>query len=226
MRIAIHQPNYLPWSVFFHKMAICDVFVLLDNVQYPRRDYCNRTQIKSPLGVYWLTHPVERGHFHQQIKEIRLSQPEESLKRHLETLHHFYNKAPCYQYLLSSLKPIYKKHWNFLLPLNITLIKAIADLLGITTPLLLASSLGDPPHGKSKRIVYICKKLGADTYLSGLGAKKYNDPEDFVAANINLDYHNFIPPIYAQGIDTFIPNLSIIDLIAYHGPESRAFLKI
>ncbi|OIQ12665.1 WbqC family protein [Neomoorella thermoacetica] len=224
MRVAAHQPNYLPWTGFFHKMANCDVFVILDNVQFPRRDFCNRTRIKSPRGAYWLTLPVVRGAFEQKINETRLFEPDTNLPRHLKTLHHFYARAPFYNFLIQKLLPIYEQSWEYLLPFNLALIKTLAAILGITTPLVLASSLGEPPAGKSERLIYLCQQLGADTYLSGRGAVAYNDPVAFAAAGLKLEYQSFTPPVYPQGYGIFIPNLSIVDLIMYHGSASQRFL--
>lgn len=224
MRMAVHQPNYLPWAGFFHKMASCDVFVLLDNVQYPRRDFCNRTRIKSSRGAYWLTLPVSKGPFAQKINETRLFEPGTNLPHHLETLHHFYARAPYYVFLNQQLRPIYEQSWEYLLPLNLALIKALAAILGISTPLVLASSLGDPPGNKNERLIYLCRQLGANTYLSGRGAASYNDPAALAAAGIRLEYQTYVPPVYPQGHGTFIPNLSVVDLIMSQGPASRRLL--
>ena len=57
--VAIHQPNYVPWPGYFHKLAACDVFVHLDAVQYPRgQSFAARNRIKTPNGVTYLTVPV------------------------------------------------------------------------------------------------------------------------------------------------------------------------
>jgi len=56
--VAIHQPQYLPYLGFFHKLLHCDVFVALDNVQFLRRGFQNRNKIKTKQGWQWLTVPV------------------------------------------------------------------------------------------------------------------------------------------------------------------------
>ena len=61
MKIAIHQPNYLPWLGYFYKIACVDIFILLDNVQYERNGYINRCQIKTPRGLFWLTLPIKKS---------------------------------------------------------------------------------------------------------------------------------------------------------------------
>lgn len=226
MQVAVHQPNYLPWSGFFQKMVQCDVLVLLDNVQYPQRDFCNRTRVKSPQGLAWLTLPVKQASFDQKIKEMKLFEPQKNLGRQMKTLRHYYGRAPYFTFLAKKLLPIFEETWEDLLSLNLALIKVLAELLGINTTLVLASSLGEIVEGKSKRIIYLCQKLGADTYLSGQGGAAYNDSQAFAEAGLELKYQNFIPPLYPQGAGPFLPRLSVFDLIAYTGQESGRFLDL
>ena len=58
MIVAIHQPHFLPWLGYLHRMAQVDVFVLLDHVQFERRNYQNRTMIRMNGEARWLTVPV------------------------------------------------------------------------------------------------------------------------------------------------------------------------
>ena len=57
MIVGIHQPNFFPWLGFFDKMVHCDVFILLDDVQFIKRGYQNRVQLKYPTGSNWFTLP-------------------------------------------------------------------------------------------------------------------------------------------------------------------------
>ena len=57
-RVAIMQPTYLPWCGYFGLMHAVDVFVLLDSVQFARRSWQQRNQIKGVNGAQWLSVPV------------------------------------------------------------------------------------------------------------------------------------------------------------------------
>ena len=71
MRIAIVQSNYIPWKGYFDLIQSVDEFVLFDDVQYTRRDWRNRNQIKTPHGLTWLTIPVQTtGQYFSPIKDI------------------------------------------------------------------------------------------------------------------------------------------------------------
>lgn len=50
MRIAIHQPNFIPWFPFFEKMAECDVMVMLTQCQFEKNGLQNRQKV---FGKWW-----------------------------------------------------------------------------------------------------------------------------------------------------------------------------
>ena len=71
MRLAAHQPQYLPWLGYFHKMDGADLFVLLDTVQYKKNEWQNRNRIRTATGWQWLTVPVHHR-FPMRLDEVRL----------------------------------------------------------------------------------------------------------------------------------------------------------
>ena len=48
--VAIHQPNYLPWLGYFHKIAAADIFVFLDDVPFSKGSYINRVKTFEVVG--------------------------------------------------------------------------------------------------------------------------------------------------------------------------------
>ena len=209
---------------FFHKMQNCDVLIILDNIQFARRSYGSRTQIKtrrcpgSRCGgarADWT-----------KINEVRLFEPAKNQFQNFKTIKHAYAQAPYFASLAAELEPLYTQPREFLLPFNLQLIQLFADILEIKTPLLLASSLGEPPAGKNERIIFLCQQCGADTYYSGRGGKAYNEPLALQAAGLTLEYQNFQPPVYPQGKGDFIPGLSILDLVMYAGPKQSKSLLL
>src|SRR5438876_6902053 len=71
MIVTIHQPNYLPYLGFFHKLANADVFVVYDTAQYSKQlGLHNRNRIKTPQGAQWLTVPVQHATLHA-LRDVR-----------------------------------------------------------------------------------------------------------------------------------------------------------
>ena len=222
MIVAIHQPNYLPWSGYFYKIAKADIFVLLDNVQYEKNGYTNRCQMKTSQGAQWLTMPIEKK-FPQLITKAKLINFPKECKRHLKTIQLNYKKTEYFNDLFPDLKQILEKDWKYLSELNIELIKFLIKKIGIKTKIEIASNYNF--QGKSTDLlINICKRFNAKTYLSGKGGANYQDEKKFETSKIDLEYTNFDHPIYSQLWGEFIPGLSVIDLLFNYGSSSIKIL--
>lgn len=222
MVVAIHQPNFLPWIGYFYKIKYCDVFVFLDNVQFSKNSYQNRVKIKTPQGASWLTEPVIHK-FGQLTNETKLNNQENWIEKHLRTFEMNYKKAKYFNEIYSLLESVYhKRKWEFLCEINIALIDTICNYLEIKKNFLLASDL-NVSGSSTDLLIRIIKKVGGDTYLSGVGAKNYQNEDAFKMNNIELIYSNFRHPIYPQLWGDFIPGLSIVDLLFNCGKNSYAY---
>ena len=51
---------YLSWAGFLAKMALTDVFIWLDDVQFLKGSYTNRIQVKTPTGSNWMSIPLKK----------------------------------------------------------------------------------------------------------------------------------------------------------------------
>src|SRR4051812_31216829 len=106
-KVAIVQSNYIPWKGYFDMIAAVDEFVLYDDMQYTRRDWRNRNQIKTPQGVQWLTVPVQvKGRYNQTIRETELDGTRWAVD-HWKTLEQNYRRARCFDEVAQSLRPLY-----------------------------------------------------------------------------------------------------------------------
>lgn len=224
MIVAIHQPNYIPGLGFFHKMARADVFVLLDNVQYSKNNFTNRNRIRCRDEWAWLTIPVRlAGHFGQLIAEVETADDGWET-RHWKRLLEVYGRAPHFRQFQDRLEPVYARRCVKLEEINCELIELARVALSIDTRIVRASELGVSGQS-SELLLAISQSLGATTYLSGQGGRKYLDATKFEAAGIAVEFQEFLhPQYYQQGSGEFVPNLSILDLLFHAGAESAADL--
>ena len=220
MKLAIHQPNYLPWPGYFHKMESADVFLILDTVQYITFKYDNRCEINTPRGEQWLTVPVGLQKSGTMTKDVNLPDGAEWKLNQKRTILNNYSKTLYYKDYSSEINEIFDTGWKKLSDLNIKLIHVIREWLGIDTPLKFASELPESTLKGTELILSYCQELGADVYLSGVGGKNYLEQEQFENNNIKLEFQNFTPIVYPQRFGDFIPNLSVIDLLFNCGKES------
>ena len=220
MKLAIHQPNYLPWPGYFHKMESADVFLILDTVQYIKFEYDNRCKIKTPRGEHWLTVPVGLQKSGTLTRDVNLPYGAEWKLIQKRTILNNYSKTLYYKDYRSEINEIFDSGWEKLSDLNIKLIHAVREWLGIDTPLKFASELPESTLKGTGLILSYCQELGVDVYLSGVGGKNYLEQEQFENNNIKLEFQDFTPIVYPQRFGEFIPNLSVIDLLFNCGKES------
>lgn len=225
MVVSIHQPNYLPWSGFFHKMSKSDTFVLLDNVSYTKNGFQNRTRIRTLQGASWLTVPVlSKGRFRQLTSEVEIDNRTDWRKKHWLSLQTHYGGAPYFHLYSGWLEGLYCKSWVRLVELNTALIQYLAEQLGIQAVLILASKLGCSGKG-TQLLLNICQTMKGDVYLAGPSGRSYLEQEKFLEAGVSVRFHEFHHPTYQQRFGTFLPGMSVLDLLFNHGPESLAILR-
>ena len=222
--VAIHQPNYVPWPGYFHKLAACDVFVYLDAVQYPRgQSFAARNRIKTPNGATWLTIPVSvpKG---QEGKASYLEvefADEKWREKHVKTVEQSYKRAPHFEDVFGLYRDGLERGRTFV-DLNVGLIDAIAGYLGIDARRVRLSELLDSFGERTDLIVDVCRAVDADAYLSGSGGgRDYNDERQLNESGIELRYDEYAYPQHPQLWDGFEPDLSVLDMLFNCGPDAR-----
>jgi hypothetical protein len=225
-KVAILQSNYIPWKGYFDIINSVDEFILYDDMQYTRRDWRNRNLIKSPIGLQWLTIPVEvKDKYFQKINETKVSDLKWS-KKHWNSIIINYSKAKYFKEWKVFFEEIYLGSKEiYLSEINYKFITSISKILGITTQFKLSSEynlIGE----RSQRLVEICKQAGANEYFSGPSAKSYIDENLFENEAIKVcwvDYSDY--PQYHQLYPPFVHGVSILDLIFNEGPNCIKYLK-
>ena len=213
MKVAIHQPQYLPWLGYFDKIDQADCFVLLDDVQFKKNEWQNRNKIKTAAGWQWLTVPVLHR-FPQRICEVRINRTDPWSRKHLQALTSNYSSAPFFDLHRPFFEEIYGREWTLLVDLNVAAITYLAEALGIRTKLVMASSLPVPAELEATdRLIAICQAVGANTYLSGVGGREYLDLAPFEEAGIGVLFQAFQTRPYPQRFGAFVADLSIVDLL-------------
>ncbi|QED49208.1 WbqC family protein [Cytobacillus dafuensis] len=224
MKIAIHQPNFLPWIGYFDKMDQADIFVILDKANHSNSsNETNRNKIKTSKGSLWLTVPLTEKVI--PINELRIDNSQNWKKKHWETIQNNYKKSIYWNKYKEGFEQIYNTHWEKLIDLNLALINHIKALLNLNTVIMLESDFQTNFGKGHTRILNIVKHLNGKVYLSGTGAKAYNNEKEFQENKIQLNYQDFKHPKYAQSWGDFIPNLSIIDMIFHCGPETIQMIR-
>ncbi len=221
MILAAHQLHYLPWLRYFHKIAACDTFVVLDNVQFNKNGWQNRNKIKTQAGESILTVPV-RQKFQQLISEVKIDTAQPWRRKHWGALQSNYQKAPYFKDHAPFFQELYEKSWENLNDLNYEILFYLLKVLGVKARVIRSSELS--LNGEAtERLVALCKELGARSYLTGAYAVQvYLDQALFKQEGIELLFQEFECPHYPQLYPEvgFVPELSLVDLLFNCGPKS------
>jgi len=224
--VVIHQPDFMPYLGFFHRLLYCDLFIILDHVQYVSKGsgWHNRDKIKTQNGEKWITISVEKAPLNTSIYEIILSKNDWE-KNNLNLIAENYKKAEFFDEIMPYIQELYSFECEMMMDFNLKSIEMLLKLFDIKIETIMASSL-NPEGKKNELLIDILKKVSAETYLSGVGAKAYMDEKLFENEGIKVIWQNFKHPVYNQLYGNFIPYLSSIDLLFNCGiEESRKTLR-
>jgi hypothetical protein len=225
-KIAIIQSNYIPWKGYFDIIAAVDEFILYDDMQFTRRDWRNRNQIKTPQGVQWMTVPViVKGKFYQKINETEIDGTDWS-GDHWKRLTMNYRRAKHFSEIAEWLEPLYLgKSYSGLSELNRKFIKAICHYLGIETAITHSSDY-NLIDSKTERLADLCVQAGGTEYISGPAAKNYIEEQVFCDMDIKLTWFDYAGyPEYTQLWGDFTHSVTILDLLFNCGKEACHYMK-
>ena len=213
MTVCINQPHYLPYLGYFKMIDECDVFVFYDDVQFEKQSWQCRNKIPQEDGFAYMQVPTKKTYtelnfqlplgnliqtnpkvfFAPPINQVEIRVPDFYLSQ-IDLLKSNYQKSPYLKELLEILEPIFKAQFNKLSELNITLIKVLANYIDLKIPVWYQSSAIKIKGGQTERLVNICARMGADSYLSPVGSKAYLEEGLFAENGIKLRYLNINPP--------------------------------
>ena len=228
-RVAILQSNYIPWKGYFDLMNSVDEFILYDCVQYTRSDLRNRNRIRCGDGCCFLTIPVSvPDRFETPIDAVEACD-DHWRRKHFQALVCNYGRTPGFRLWGELFRELYLggRERN-LSRINRSFLEAVNRLLGIRTVLHDAREFALPAGmERTRRLVELCRRLGASTYLSGPAAKCYLDETAFREAGIEVEWMNYegYPEYPQRGIGPFVHQVSVLDLLFNTGSDAPRYMK-
>jgi len=225
-KIMITQSNYIPWKGYFDAIRLVDEVILYDDMQYTKRDWRNRNQIKGPNGAQWISIPVEvKGKYFQSIKETKISDQNWGIK-HWKMIQANYSKATFFKEYKNLLEDLYTNcDEKYLSLINYHFLEGINNILGISTQMRFSSDfiLVD---GKTERLIDLCKQLKCTDYYTGPAAKNYINEALFEQENIEIHYLDYTGyPEYPQLFPPFEHGVTVLDLILNTGSDAVKYMK-
>ena len=226
--VAIHQPNFLPWLGYFAKIAFSDVFLVMDNAQFPKTggSWSNRVKMRVNGEAAWVTVPIVRAyHGVRSVKEMEIDERSPWRAKLLKTVGINYARAPYIGEVFPLIEKIITYPSKSLADFNLFGIREICTAVGIDTTKQIIGSTLDASGAATTLLINMVKAVNGTTYLCGGGASGYQDDDQFAAEGIQLRYQSFSHPEYQQGPGVgFLPGLSIVDALMWCGTAGTSSL--
>ena len=226
--IAIAQPTFLPWIGWFDLADQVDLMVILDDVSFSKQSWQQRNRMRTTKGLEFLTVPVKTsGRMGQLISDCELAALP-FVDKLVKSLRINYAKAPFFAESIEGFEAaLYDGVASGrLVELNCSLINWMAGQLGITTPMVRASTLGIEGQ-RGEHVAAICEHMGANRYISPAGSEDYliEDRLAFDRRDISVVLQAYEHPQYAQCFNPFESHASAVDLIFNTGPTAPQLMR-
>ncbi|MEU3836095.1 WbqC family protein [Streptomyces microflavus] len=185
---AIHQPNLFPRLTTLAKLFAAATWIVLDNVQFTRRDYQHRTRLAAlsdPDRTQWLSIPTHLPQGRQTaLRDALIVDPAPARRRTAAMLRQYYGASPHWPALAPALEPVTAAFSSGkTATVAETSTRILLDLLGWKGQILRSSDL-PARTGRSQRLADLTAAAGASSYLCGTGGMKYLDEAPFTAQAI------------------------------------------
>lgn len=221
MKLAIMQPYFFPYVGYFQLINAVDEFVIYNNIEFTKKGWINRNRILVNGKDVIISLPLKKDSDFLNVNERFLANTWDlERKKMLNKISEAYRKAPYYKDVIILIEKCLLYNDTNLFNFIFNSIKIINDFLLINTKISISSSIDIDHKLKSvEKVIAICKKLNASTYVNPPGGIDLYNFEQFKLNKINLIFHNINIFTYDQFNNNFIPSLSIIDVLMFNDKE-------
>lgn len=219
MKLAIMQPYILPYIGYFQLIHSVDFFLACDNMQYTKKGWINRNRILQNGQDSLFSLPLKHAPQSFNIAERELC-PDFKAEKILKQFSDAYKKSVFFEETFPLLEQIFHHCDLNLFNFNLHSIREVCQVLGIRTPIERTSAIPiDPTLKKEDRVIALCQKLKADTYINSIGGQEIYSKDRFKKNGVSLHFLESEPLKYAQFNGDFVPWLSIIDALMFNPAE-------
>lgn len=244
MKLGIMQPYIFPYIGYFQVIHAVDKYILYENLDYIKEGWIHRNRILIKSGEpKYITINIEAKSSYTKISEIKLCKNDKWKKKILNTIKFNYSRSSYFQEIFPLVEKIVNKDFDNIHIYNSNCIITICDYLDISTKIQYSNQnylemenlLDDEydqedknrrisaPYGdlekKTARVIKMCEKEGADVFINAPGGEKLYKKEVFKEYGIHLYFVETEAINYPQFSHSFVPNLSIIDVLMHCGKE-------
>ena len=222
MKLAIMQPYFIPYIGYFQLINWVDQFIIYDDIQYTKKGWVNRNRVLVNSNDAYITLPLKKDSDYADIKDRYLAESWDSdRKKIINRIIENYRGAPYFEETYPLIEKILLFENNNLFKFLLQSLTLILNHLNIHTPIIISSTLGIDKTLKSQdKVIAICKNMEASDYVNPIGGISLYDKDHFSDQNISLHFLKTEIIQYQQFGNTFVPSLSIIDMLMFNSIEN------
>ena len=226
MKIGIMQPYFFPYIGYFQLINAVDQWVVFDIVQYIERGWMNRNRILSPnLEKEWcyIVVPTLNHERDRVISEVRVDGASGWQNTILGQLSYYRKiRAPFFDSVSEFVSDSINNYVETITDLNVLTLKSVCGYLGVEFNYRNCSAMAydfSSVNGPGDWAFEIARQSGADEYLNPPGGIGLFDRDKFSRAGIGLSFLKPREITYRQSRRTFVPWLSIIDVMMFNSKD-------
>lgn len=221
-KIGIMQPYFLPHLGYFQLIDMVDEFVIYDKIEFTKNSWIRRNRMLQNGQPEYFSLPIKKDSDYLDVDQRRLADSfEKERGRILRRIQANYRKAPYFKEVFPMVEEIFYYEDYNLFEFIFNSIKIINSYIGITTPIIPFSQLGEDLYGlKGQDLVLgICSKLNTTHYINSIGGMDLYNKKEFKKENIELSFYEVLPFTYPQFHNEFVPFLSILDVCMFNNTD-------
>jgi WbqC-like protein family len=211
--IAVMQPYLFPYLGYYQLVYHVSEFVFFDDVHFIKRGYIHRNNILMDGEARLFSLPVDHASQNRLIKDhvfLDRSSEVESL------IEHTYRNAPNFSHIYPLVREVLRDPDRSVVNVTSRSIMAVFDYLGLKKCFSLSSEVEKSASARGQqKIIDICLAKGAHRYTNAIGGKQLYEPAVFAGRGIALEFIRMHSVTYQQSAKTFVPNLSMIDILMH-----------
>ena len=216
------QPYLFPYIGYFQLINAADKFVIYDDVDFIKQGWINRNAILCNKERLVFTVPLVKVSSFALINEteIALEQYRHWRTKFLKTLEQQYREAIYFEEVFPRIQKVLEAELKYISELALLSIRAVIQYLDLGTEIKDSSSeYGNSDLTGPERVIDICMREKATTYINPTGGRELYSLSDFEAKGIKLKFIETSELSYLQFDHSFVPNLSIIDVLMFNKKE-------
>jgi len=222
MKVGIMQPYFFPYIGYFQLIKSVDEFVIYDNIQYTKKGWINRNRILSNGQDKLITLPIKKDSDYLNVMDRKLSESwDKDRVKMLNGINTLYHKAPFFNKTYNLIQECLLDNEENLFTFILNSLTRINAYIGVTTPMILSSTVDIDHSLKSQdKVLAICKARNATTYINAIGGIELYSKDEFEKHNIQLNFIKSSLINYKQFNNEFVPWLSIVDVMMFNSKET------